>query len=151
MKRNKSQFFLLITFIFLSIAGRSYSQTDWSDYKIVAPQPFKFIMPQGDNFYHNAEPNILVVQTVGAFDNYKITNGGFCETDCAVNPRNPLNFIICDNNVQLRSGNYWTTDGGVSAWSLGTGLAGNQGDGVVAFDSAGNAYLAISNHGSRVF
>ena len=152
MKKFKLSAFLLLTIILLAPAGRQFAQTtDWSNYKIVAPQKFRFDPSLADNFYHNPEPNVLVVQTVGAFDNYKVSASGFCETDCAVNPRNPLNFIFCDNNVQQSSGNYWTTDGGQSSWSLGTGLAGNQGDGVVAFDSVGNAYLAILNQGVRVF
>src|SRR6266542_288029 len=128
MKKFKLTILLLLTIILSQTAGNLFAQTtDWSDYRLVAPQPLKYVMSQSDNYYHNPEPSLLVVMTVGAFDNYKISNGGFCETDCAVNPLNPLNFLACDNNVQVNSGNYWTTDGSASPWNLGTGLVGNQG------------------------
>ncbi len=42
----------------------------------------------------------MLLYPVGAFDNYQVsTTNGFAETDIAVNPRDPLNFVASDNRV----------------------------------------------------
>lgn len=94
----------------------------------------------------------LITIPVGAFDNYQVSSSnGFAETDIAVNPRDPLNFVATDNRVTGFSGTplvYYTTDGGVS-W-LSTSISSNQGDPVFAADSLGNFYCALLSSGIRL-
>jgi len=94
----------------------------------------------------------LITIQVGAFDNYQVSStNGFAETDIAVNPRDPLNFVATDNRVTGFAGTpliYYTTDGGVS-W-LSTSIASNQGDPVFCADSLGNFYCAVLSSGIRL-
>jgi hypothetical protein len=86
---------------------------------------------------------IDAVVSVGPFDNIKVTTvQGFAETDIAVNPRNPLNFVGGDNRAVMSSSNiYYTTDGG-NNWSYASTSV-SYGDPVFAFDSLGNVYYSV--------
>jgi hypothetical protein len=112
----------------------------------------RFIIPGAyrQNEYQNAL--FSTVAANGPFDNFKISGNGFCETDITVNPRNQLNYICVDNNIQLNNGTgcYYTTDGGLN-WSPSTGVQTNLGDPVVSFDSLGNCYLSLLQNGVIVY
>jgi hypothetical protein len=95
---------------------------------------------------------IDAVVSVGPFDNIKVTTvQGFAETDIAVNPRNPLNFVGGDNRAVMSSSNiYYTTDGG-NNWSYASTSV-SYGDPVFAFDSLGNVdYSVLAPSGVRVW
>jgi len=145
----KSRSILLILLVF-SICINAYGQIDpdvpFTDQKF----PMKLVMPK----VYPVEPygiDLITIQ-VGAFDNYQVSStNGFAETDIAVNPRDPLNFVATDNRVTGFAGTpliYYTTDGGVS-W-LSTSIASNQGDPVFCADSLGNFYCAVLSSGIRL-
>lgn len=101
----------------------------------------RFILPQAYSTQPYGLDNINSVVSVGAFDNYILSNsGGFMETDVIVNRLNPLNFVATDNRI-ITGANYvfYTTNGGVS-W-LSTTVPTSSGDPVFASDSVGTLYL----------
>lgn len=112
------------------------------------PKPTSQVLPLA---YTPVPYGVDVVVSVGPFDNIKVTTTpGFAETDIAVNPRNPLNFVGGDNRAVMSSSNiYYTTDGG-NNWSYAT-TSTSYGDPVFAFDSLGNAYYAVLSSGVRVW
>lgn len=145
MKKNSVLFLLLL----FSFCISSLSQTDPNQQTTNEKYRFNFIMPLG----YAPEPyGVDAVISVGAFDNYQVsTNNGFAETDIAVNPHDPLNFVASDNRVTGFSGTpwvYYTTNGGVT-WSN-TSISSNQGDPVFCADSLGNFYLAVLSSGIRL-
>ncbi|HMQ80214.1 MAG TPA: T9SS type A sorting domain-containing protein [Ignavibacteria bacterium] len=144
----KSKFILLFLLAF-SICVNAYSQIDPNVPVSKETYQMKLILPK----VLPTEPyGIDAIISVGAFDNYQVsTNNGFAETDIAVNPRDPLNFVASDNRVTGFSGTpwvYYTTNGGVT-WSN-TAISSNQGDPVFCADSLGNFYLAVLSSGIRL-
>ncbi|RPI17957.1 MAG: T9SS C-terminal target domain-containing protein [Ignavibacteriae bacterium] len=142
-KNYKSSFLLLLFIIFASFAN-SFSQDLANN-----PYSLKLITPQ----VSPSEPyGIESIISVGPFDNYQIsTNWGFCETDCAVNRRDPLNFVATDNRVIISGSNYcyYTTNGGVS-WGTAS-VPVSQGDPVFASDSLGNLFFAVLQSGVLIY
>lgn len=144
----KSNFFLLFLLAF-PICFNAYSQIDPNEQVSGNSYPLKLVLPR----VFAPEPyGVDAVISVGAFDNYQVsTNNGFAETDIAVNPRDPLNFVASDNRVTGFSGTPWvyfTTNGGVT-WGN-TAISSNQGDPVFCADSLGNFYLAVLSSGIRL-
>lgn len=144
----KSNFFLLFLLAF-PICFNAYSQIDPNEQVSGNTYPLKLVLPR----VFAPEPyGVDAVISVGAFDNYQVsTNNGFAETDIAVNPRDPLNFVASDNRVTGFSGTPWvyfTTNGGVT-WGN-TAISSNQGDPVFCADSLGNFYLAVLSSGIRL-
>jgi len=144
----KSKFFLLFLLAF-SICFNAYAQIDPNVPFSKETHQMKLILPK----VFPTEPyGVDAVISVGAFDNYQVsTNNGFAETDIAVNPRDPLNFVASDNRVTGFSGTPWvyfTTNGGVT-WGN-TAISSNQGDPVFCADSLGNFYCAVLSSGIRL-
>jgi hypothetical protein len=144
--KSKSILLFLLAF---SICVNAYSQVDPNEQVARNSYPLRLILPK----VFTPEPYGLdAVISVGAFDNYQVsTNNGFAETDIAVNPRDPGNFVASDNRVTGFSGTPWvyfTTNGGVT-WGN-TAIASNQGDPVFCADSLGNFYLAVLSNGIRL-
>ncbi len=144
----KSKTILLFLLLF-SICINSYSQIDPNEPVSNTFYPLRLEFPR----VFTQEPyGIDAVVSVGPFDNYQVsTTVGFAETDIAVNPRDPLNFVASDNRVTGFSGTpliYYTLDGGVT-W-LSTSISSNQGDPVFCADSLGNFYCAVLSNGIRM-
>lgn len=140
---------LFFSLFFIIVCSVSFSQVDHNEPLPTKQYPMKLVFPQA----FTQEPyGIDAVIQVGPFDNYQVsTSFGFAETDIAVNPRNPLNFVATDNRVTGFAGTplvYYTTDGGVN-WSSSV-ISGNQGDPVFCADSLGNFYLAVLSSGIRI-
>ncbi len=138
----------IIIVLFLSVISVAlYSQNGVEKDK---PMPLWKVFPK----VYTQEPYglDLVTISVGPFDNYQVSsNNGFAETDIAVNPRNPNQFVASDNRVTGFSGTpliYYTTNAGVT-WGS-TSIASNQGDPVFCADSLGNFYCAVLNSGIRL-
>ncbi len=140
---------ILLFLLFFSICFNAYSQIDPNEPVSKNAYPLRFEMPR---VYAPAPYGVDAVISVGPFDNYQVsTTVGFAETDIAVNPRDPLNFVASDNRVTGFSGTpwvYWTTNGGVT-WGN-TAIASNQGDPVFCADSLGNFYCAVLSSGIRI-
>ena len=135
--------------LFFSICINAYSQVDPNEPVSKNAYPLKLEYPR----VYTSEPyGVDAVISVGAFDNYQVsTTVGFAETDIAVNPRDPSNFVASDNRVTGFSGTPWvyfTTNGGVT-WGN-TAIASNQGDPVFTADSLGNFYCAVLSSGIRI-
>lgn len=146
MNKKSVLFFLLL----VSFCINSNSQIDPKQITSNEKYRFNFVMPMG----YTPEPyGIDAVISVGAFDNYQVsTTNGFAETDIAVNPRDPLNFVASDNRVTGFVGTPWiyfTTNGGVT-WGN-TAISSNQGDPVFCSDSLGNFYCAVLSNGIRIY
>ncbi len=140
---------ILMFLLFFSICINSYSQVDPNEPVSTVAYPLRLELPR----VFAPEPyGIDAVISVGAFDNYQVsTTNGFAETDIAVNPRDPLNFVASDNRVTGFAGTPWvyfTTNGGVT-WGN-TAIASNQGDPVFCADSLGNFYCAVLSSGIRM-
>ncbi|MBE2226134.1 MAG: T9SS type A sorting domain-containing protein [Ignavibacteria bacterium] len=141
---------ILLFLLFFSICINAFSQIDPNQETSTNTYPLKLVMPK----VYPIEPygiDLITIQ-VGAFDNYQVSStNGFAETDIAVNPRDPLNFVATDNRVTGFAGTpliYYTTDGGIS-W-LSTSISSNQGDPVFCADSLGNFYCAVLSNGIRL-
>lgn len=143
MLTTKLRLFSLIFLVLLLISTvYSYAQDNkiGSMREDFIPKPTNQVLPMA----FAPEPyGIDVVVSVGPFDNIKVTTTqGFAETDIAVNPRNPLNFVGGDNRAVMSSSNiYYTTNGGNNWFYASTSVS--YGDPVFAFDSLGNAYYAV--------
>ncbi len=141
---------ILMFLMFFSICINSYSQVDPNEPVPTVAYPLRLEFPM----VFAPEPYGIdaITISVGAFDNYQVsTTNGFAETDIAVNPRDPLNFVASDNRVTGFAGTPWvyfTTNGGVT-WGN-TAIASNQGDPVFCADSLGNFYLAVLSSGIRM-
>ncbi|MEO8513184.1 MAG: T9SS type A sorting domain-containing protein [Ignavibacteria bacterium] len=140
---------ILMFLLFFSICINSYSQIDPNEPVPNSNLPLRLEFPQA----YSPDPyGVDAVISVGAFDNYQVsTTNGFAETDIAVNPRDPLNFVASDNRVTGFAGTPWvyfTTNGGVT-WGN-TAIASNQGDPVFCADSLGNFYCAVLSNGIRM-
>lgn len=137
--------------IFLQVTGNS--QVDWNEKTSNLAFPTRVILPLAYSFSPQGTPFTDVVISFGYFDNYQVSSdNGFAETDIAVNPRNPNNFVGSDNRVTGYVGTpwiYYTTNGGVS-WGQ-SSISGNQGDPVFTADSLGNFYLAVLNSGVQIW
>ena len=108
----KSKIILLFLLAF-SICVNAYSQIDPNVPFTNETHQMKLILPK----VLPTEPyGIDAIISVGAFDNYQVSStNGFAETDIAVNPRDPNNFVGTDNRVITGSPLiYYTTDGGVT-------------------------------------
>ncbi|MCC6864605.1 MAG: T9SS type A sorting domain-containing protein [Ignavibacteria bacterium] len=143
------KFIILTALLLFSHGFKLNSQIDPNEPLPNGPLPLRFVLPMA---YTPQPYGMDAVISVGAFDNYQVsTNNGFAETDIAVNPRDPLNFVGSDNRVTGFSGTPWvyfTTNGGVT-WGN-SAIAGNQGDPVFCADSLGNFYLAVLSNGIRL-
>jgi len=148
-KLNLFTFSFLILFLSSTLISRAQDNNKIGSMRDdFIPKPTSQILPLA----FTPEPYGLdVVVSVGPFDNIKVTTvQGFAETDIAVNPRNPLNFVGGDNRAVMSSSNiYYTTNGG-NNWSYAT-TSSSSGDPVFAFDSLGNAYYAVLSSGVRVW
>ncbi len=142
----KSKIILLFLLAF-SICVNAYSQIDPNVPFSNETHQMKLILPK----VLPTEPyGIDAIISVGAFDNYQVSStNGFAETDIAVNPRDPNNFVGTDNRVITGSPLiYYTTDGGVT-W-LTSSVNVSQGDPVFCADSLGNFYCAVLSNGIRL-
>lgn len=142
----KSKIILLFLLAF-SICVNAYSQIDPNVPFSNETHQMKLILPK----VLPTEPyGIDAIISVGAFDNYQVSStNGFAETDIAVNPRDPNNFVGTDNRVITVSPLiYYTTDGGVT-W-LTSSVNVSQGDPVFCADSLGNFYCAVLSNGIRL-
>lgn len=133
---------ITVFIILIGVTLSSLSQINVNEHKITDPVRMSKVLTKA----YTQEPYGIdaITISVGAFDNYQVsTTNGFAETDIAVNPLNPLNFVATDNRITGFSGTprvYYTTNGGI-VW-LESFITPSQGDPAFSFDSLGNVYLA---------